>query len=272
MGWRCDRARKTGAEGAILMAATWPLGRWKTFLLGFALLVLSSGAQAEFHVPELTGPVVDQVGLLDQATASHLDQGLRALRESGGTQINVLIVPDLGGQTIEEVAVAVGDKWKLGKRKEDDAVLFLIAASEKRMRIEVGQGRQGDLPDVTAKRIIDEDVTPLFRSGAFSDGVLVGVFRIVQVTDPKFDIRPYLEQGKLTRAHRDHSRGSSGFLLIFIIIMIILSFFNRGRRGFYGGGWGGGMGGFGGGGFGGGGGSWGGGGGGFNGGGSSGGW
>ncbi|MES2855695.1 MAG: TPM domain-containing protein [Bdellovibrionota bacterium] len=233
-----------------------------------------SPAYAEFVVPPLTGPVVDQGDMLRPETEALLGQAFRKLNERSGTQINVLTVESLGGEEIEPASIKVTDAWKLGTGKADNGVLFLISKADRKMRIEVGQGLEGTLTDLHSKRIIDETVTPAFREGNFDEGVLMGSVRIIQQTNPDIDPNELFQGAQ----GRERSRGSSGkkslnwvvWLLFFVIFfgrMILPGGRSFGRRGSSYSGWGGG-GGFGGGG----GGSWGGGGGGFSGGGASGGW
>ena len=226
---------------------------------------------APFQIPALTAPVMDLAGVLNSQTVDHLNDAIRYLREQGGAQITVLTLPTLGGLSIEEASIKITDQWRLGTKRTSDGVLFLIAPSEHRMRIEVGQGLEGDLTDAISHRIIDESVTPLFKAGDIDSGITVGVYKIAQVTNPNIDLSGQLNLQRRGGSSRSGGGGSS--ILLFIIIFVVIWLLSgRGRRGpgggmFIGGG------GFGGGGFGGGGsGGWGGGGGGFSGGGSSGGW
>ncbi|MGZ3781721.1 MAG: TPM domain-containing protein [Pseudobdellovibrionaceae bacterium] len=242
------------------------------FILCFNL-ILSFNAQAEFQVPTLTGPVIDEVGYLTRDDRQELMQLLYDFNRRGKAQLQVLIVPDLQGYPIEEASIQIVDKWKLGEKKKDNGVLFLIAAKERAMRIEVGQGLEGAIPDITAKRIISDQVIPLFRAKRYSAGVVVGVHEILRLADKEF-----ADEKKLNE--EPESGGGFGDIPLFVIIavLIIISILGRfgGGRGRYyrGGGWGGG--GFGGGGWpgggSGGGGGWSGGGGGFSGGGASGNW
>lgn len=243
----------------------------------FWLSFLLASAQAQFAVPALTGPVVDQARMLSPQTEAKMSEFLRALRAAGGTQLQVLTVPDLGGLAIEEASIKVTDQWKLGSAKNDDGILLMVAAKERRVRIEVGQGREGVLPDVVASRIIRDVIVPRFREGNADQAITAGIFAILHYTDPEF-----LESSGVRAPRGERVLNISPGLLFFIIIcffiFVMLPIGRLGRRrsiwrgtsGY--GGWnsGGGWGGFGGG-FGGGGG-WSGGGGGFSGGGSSGGW
>ncbi len=214
---------------------------------------------------------MDNAGIFSRNTQMRVEAALRALHEQGGSQITVVTLPDLGGVEPEQATIQMYDKWKLGNVKDDRGVIFLISRDDHKMRIEVGRGLEGILPDVIAKRIIEDDVAPLFRSGSFDDGLTVGIYRIVSVSDPNFDIKSYLNANMSRRRSSRGDPSSNLIVLIIFAVFFLLRLLFRGR-GFYGGGWSGG--GFGGGGWSGGGGSggWGGGGGSSSGGGASGGW
>jgi uncharacterized protein len=95
----------------------------------------------------------------------------------------VLIVPTTQPETIEQYSIRVAEAWKIGRKKIDDGALLVIAKDDRKLRIEVGYGLEGALNDVTAKRIIDEVITPKFRSGDFAGGISAGVDRIIGVID-----------------------------------------------------------------------------------------
>lgn len=216
----------------------------------------------------MVGPVIDQAGLLRIQDEAEIEKLLRQTQESGLAQIQVLTVPNLQGETIEQASIQIVDQWKLGTAKGDNGVLILVAKEERKVRIEVGQGLEGVLPDITAKRIVSDIMIPFFRQGQFSQGIYAGTLAVLQSIDPKMagDKEQYTEVVPDKKADRFHLLINI-LILIFFIFIAFIGRGGRGRRlrggGFYGG--------FGGGGFGGGGG-WSGGGGGFSGGGASGGW
>ena len=219
---------------------------------------------------------MDQARLLRPETVASLSDGLAAFRRAGGAQLEVLTVESLGGLSIEAAAIQVVDRWKLGSRGRDDGVLLLVAKSERRARIEVGRGLEGEIPDALAKRIVSDVVTPRFRDGDFDVGVRTGIAQIARLTNPGIDSSAYFGEGavatRLSSDPSDEAPPSPGrVLLIALVLLVLLVLFGRGGRGLGAGLLGGAIGGLGGGGSGGGG-SWGGGGGGFNGGGASGGW
>lgn len=237
----------------------------------FSLLVfLAPSVRADFKVPALRGPVMDEVGVLRQQDRYGIENLVRDYNAQGKAQIQVYITDSLQGLEIEEASIKITDAWKLGTEKKDNGILFLIAPNEKKLRIEVGQGLEGTLPDAIAKRIISDTVLPLFKSGNLSSGVAVGVYQIIKAIDVE-----YADQHIVAQPQAPQQRGLPGWavLLILFFLLFIGRFMpgrsfggRRGGGGFYGGGFGGG--GFGGGG----GGGWSGGGGGFSGGGASGSW
>ncbi len=147
------------------------------------LLCWAGAALALVAVPPLSGRVVDQTGTLSAGDIATLTQTLRDLETRKGSQVAVLIVPTTDGEAIEQYALRVAEAWKIGRKKIDDGALLVIAKNDRRLRIEVGYGLEGALTDVTTKRIIDEDVTPKFKTGDFAGGVAAGVDRMVRVVN-----------------------------------------------------------------------------------------
>lgn len=150
--------------------------RWLTIFL-LCLLPVSAAAE-EVAVPALTSHVTDLTGTLTPEQRSTLEARLQALETQKGSQIAVLLVPTTQPETIEEYSIRVVDQWKLGRKKVDDGVLLLIAKTDRKLRIEVGYGLEGALPDAIAKRIIAEDITPHLKQGDFYGGIVAGVTRI----------------------------------------------------------------------------------------------
>jgi uncharacterized protein len=149
-----------------------------------ALLVCwAFAAAADVAVPPLVGRVVDQTGTLSSGEVASLQQTLRDFEARKGSQIAVLIVPTTAPETIEQYSLRVAEAWKIGRKKIDDGALVVVAKDDRMLRIEVGYGLEGALTDVTSKRIIDEIITPRFRSGDFAGGISSGVDRIIRVID-----------------------------------------------------------------------------------------
>ena len=158
------------------MSASWRrvcrAGAAATLLAAF----VAAGATA---VPYLTGRVVDNAEILKPATRERVAALAKAHEDKTTDQIAVLTVTTLGGESIEEYAGRVFAAWKLGQKGKDNGVLVVVAPQEHKMRIEVGYGLEGTLPDVAASRIIRNVMTPAFRNDNFDDGVAQGVEAIV---------------------------------------------------------------------------------------------
>jgi uncharacterized protein len=140
-------------------------------------------AFADVAVPPLSGRVVDQTGTLSSDTIAALTQTIKGLELQKGSQIAVLIVPTTAPETIEQYSIRVADAWKIGRRKIDDGALLVVAKDDHKLRIEVGYGLEGSLTDATASRIINEIITPKFKTGDFAGGISDGVNRIIGVID-----------------------------------------------------------------------------------------
>ena len=138
-----------------------------------AMLVMASfTAHAELvSVPPLKYRVTDLTQTLTPEQQSQLEAKLTTFEQQKGSQIAVLIVPSTQPEDIAQFAIRVVDAWKLGRAKQDDGLLLLIAKNDRKMRIEVGYGLEGAIPDLTAKRIISEIMAPNFKQGDYYGGI-----------------------------------------------------------------------------------------------------
>ena len=144
------------------------------------LLIVSGFAQAELvAVPTLSTRVTDLTQTLSQAEKAQLEQKLAAFEQQKGSQIAVLIVPTTQPEDIAQYSIRVVDAWKLGRKGVGDGVLLLIAKDDHKMRIEVGRGLEGAIPDLYAKRIISEDIAPKFKKGDFVGGLNAGIEKLI---------------------------------------------------------------------------------------------
>ena len=140
-------------------------------------------AFADVAVPPLTGRVVDLTATLSSDQKASLEQELKAFEDRKGSQVAVLIVPTTAPETIEQYSIRVAEKWKIGRKKVDDGAILVVAKNDRHLRIEVGYGLEGALTDVISRRIIDEIITPKFRTGDFAGGISDGVDRMIRVID-----------------------------------------------------------------------------------------
>lgn len=159
----------------------------------FGLLVcvpLLAWAQGDDTVPKLSAYVTDQTGTLDAAQTQALETRLRALDQSTGSQVVILMVPALGDADLEQFSLAVAEANVVGRKKVNDGILVLVAKDDHKARVEVGYGLEGAVPDITGGRIIREYMAPKFRNGDYAGGlndavtVLEGAIRGEQLPQP----------------------------------------------------------------------------------------
>lgn len=143
----------------------------------------TSRAQELVAVPPLKSPVTDAAGILTPDQSAALDAKLRAFSDARGSQVAVLVVPTTQPEDIEQYAIRVAEAWQLGREGVDDGALLLVAVQDRRVRIEVGYGLEGALPDAIANRIIDQDIVPQFRGGDYYGGITAGVDRMLRVIE-----------------------------------------------------------------------------------------
>jgi uncharacterized protein len=132
-------------------------------------------AQDVLPVPPLSARVIDQTATLDPAQSQALSDKLAALEQGTGTQLVVLLVPTTQPEDIAAYAQRVADQWKIGRRDVGDGVVIVVAKNDRKVRIEVAKTLEGAIPDLAAKRIITEVVTPAFRAGDFAGGLNLAV-------------------------------------------------------------------------------------------------
>lgn len=270
--------------------------------LGFLLLLCALPAWAQVAVPALSRHVTDLTATLSAEQVAALENTLAAFEAKKGSQIAVLIVPTTQPEDIAQFGIRVADAWKVGRKKIDDGVILIVAKDDRKLRLEVGYGLEGAIPDAIAKRVIAETITPYFKTGDFYGGIDAGLQQVMRLIEGEPLPPPPQESGDgggegsfvilivgglvagwllSILMSRPAAGGIAALgsgvagafllglspLLLFIVVFVFAGVASGFRHG---GGWSSGGGGFGGGGFGGG--SWGGGGGGFGGGGASGSW
>lgn len=197
-----------------------------------SFLVLSTLALAEIKWPVLNRPVVDEAGWLSVNERQELENWLFIFRQEGKGQVQVVIVSDLHGLPIESYSIQLMDRWKTGDHKRDDGVLFIAAANDRKMRIEVGQGLEGVLTDLQSKRILDDRVRPQFREKNYSAGIVAGVYEILSTLDPGFVATMRGQnQDHVSRPGGSESHDGNSYLFWIILAFFILSsLFGRGRN------------------------------------------
>ncbi len=216
---------------------------YKIKFILFTLLIFFKTIVFALDVPTLTGPVIDQARFLSEPVTRAISNALIDLQQREGVQFQVLIINKLQDETLEGFSIKVVDDWKLGKKGDDRAALFLISVVDHKMRIEVARGLEGSLTDFKSRKILDQ-VKPLFKSGDNDNGVALGLALMAKTAGYELNF----DKNVIRPRHSRHI--SSNFIII--ILMIFIFFLQyvfpssmRGPGGFsggYGGGFGGGSG------------------------------
>jgi uncharacterized protein len=201
----------------------------RRILILLALLLLPLRAAA-LDVPKATGYINDRAGILSAETEQKLESFLRGFEQSDSTQIVVLTVGSLEGESLDEYALKVAESWGIGQERTDNGALLLIAKEERKVRIEVGYGLEGTLTDALSKVIIANAITPRFQAGNFGDGIARGVDDIITVLttdESEWQKRPSLRLDRQEPAEPTH-----WFLLALLIAFITLFIVSPGFRWF----------------------------------------
>lgn len=140
-------------------------------------------AHAQVPVPVLNARVTDLTSTLSAEQRNALEQRLAAFEAKKGSQIAVLILPTTRPEEIEQYSIRVAEAWKVGRKGTDDGVILLVAKDDRRLRIEVGYGLEGAIPDATAKRVISDTITPRFKAGDFYGGISAGIDQMIRLVD-----------------------------------------------------------------------------------------
>ncbi len=224
----------------------------RTRALGLLVLLLLvcacafAQAQQPATIPALDSPVVDTTGTLDAVQKQALEQQALALQQRKGSQLQVLVVPSTQPETIEQYAVRAFEQWKLGRAKVDDGVLLVVAKDDRKVRIEVGYGLEGAIPDIAAGRIIQEYLVPKFRAGDYGGGITDATAALVKLIDGEPLPEPMADAYPRGSGAQDSSGGNWFFALMaaFVVASIargILGGTPVGVRGLLGGAAGGGV-------------------------------
>jgi uncharacterized protein len=184
------------------------------------LFVLALPLQAiALDVPTLRGHVNDYAAMLSPGAAQELEASLNAFETSDSTQIVVLTIPTLEGETLDGYSIKVAEAWRIGQKKIDNGVILLIAKQERKIRIEVGRGLEGKLTDLVSGRIIRSEISPRFKAGDIDGGIKSGVAAIMAVVKGEYTANPR-DIGNAKRSiHPNHS------IFTFVIFLMVACIF-----------------------------------------------
>lgn len=185
--------------------------------------------QAQKVIPQPNPPrlVVDNANILSPDEQNALERKLVALDDSTSNQIVVITVPTLNDQPIEDVAVSTFRSWGIGNKKTNNGVLILVAVNDRKVKIEVGYGLEGAIPDVTCKDIIDNFISPNFKQAQYFKGLDAATDNLAKAAVGEYKLQ------------REGGKGQGSGILVFIIMIVLVFVFIGGSRG--GGGGGGGL-------------------------------
>jgi uncharacterized protein len=192
-----------------------------------ALLICAAPALAEVQVPSLTGRVVDQAGILTSAQESRLTAKLKGLEDKTTIQLVVVTLPSLRGAPIEDWGLTLGRTWGIGQKGKDNGVLLIVAPNDRELRIEVGYGLEGALPDATANAIVRNVIVPRFKAGSMADGISDGVDAIIAAVTGTGESYA-LSRGELIQ--QTISNIAPFIFIGFFVIIMIVNFIRQMRR------------------------------------------
>ena len=150
-------------------------------LLAFFIFLFQSSLLYALDVPTLRGRVNDYAGVMQSDQVQVLEAQLAQLERDTGHQVAVLTIPTLDGEDIEGFSIRVAENWKIGKKGFDDGVILVVAVKDRKLRLEVGYGVEGVLPDAMAKRITADYIVPYFRSQDYSGGIVSGIDAVQKI-------------------------------------------------------------------------------------------
>jgi uncharacterized protein len=185
-----------------------------------ALLIMGGGSGAlsqEFVPPRLSAYATDQTGTLSAGDLSELNASLKAFDDSTSTQIVVLMVTTTGDYAVEEAALKVAEVNQIGRKGKDNGILLFVAKDDRAVRIEVGYGLEGVLPDILAGQIMRNEIFPEFRKGDYAGGIRAGVDAIMRATRNEYKAEP----------RKKGPSGNTGLFVIAAIIILIIIAMNR---------------------------------------------
>ncbi|MDP2909037.1 MAG: TPM domain-containing protein [Nanoarchaeota archaeon] len=160
--------------------------KWLLMLLIVAVFVSLPFLANALEVPKSKGMVTDYAGMLTGKEVSALEQKLRNFERQTSNEIAILIIPSLKGENLEEFSLKVATTWGVGKKKRDNGILLFIVKEDRKMRIEVGYGLEGVMPDGAAGYIIRNDLTPNFKKDEYYKGIDKAIDSLAKATSKEF--------------------------------------------------------------------------------------
>lgn len=194
----------------------------KIKLIFFALILLMANTLVfaqTIKIPKLTSSVIDKAKLLSIKEREMLQKRIKKIFSNGGPQIQILTVENVQGLEIEDFSIRVAESWKIGSKEDGNGIIIIVAKEERKVRIEVGDGIEGDLTDYKSNQIIQEKIIPQFKLSRFSQGLQAAII----------EIDWFFKRSGKSFDHRNTKASISHFLLrlciaigIFVIVFFVL--------------------------------------------------
>jgi uncharacterized protein len=192
-----------------------------------ALLFVALAAFGAQTLPSVTSRVTDVTGTLTSAQRAALEERLATFEAKKGSQIAVVLVQTTDPETIEEYSFRLAEQVKLGRKKVDDGALLVVAIKDHKLRIEVGYGLEGVIPDAVAKRIIADDIVPHLKRGDYVGGIDAGVTRMISLIEGEPLPAARAPAGSASDDGNYEGFIAVAFMLIFIVGGIVRAIFGR---------------------------------------------
>jgi len=168
--------------------------------------------------------IYDSVGLINASDYQAITHLITELDHKTSAQVAVAVVPTTDPETVEAYAVKLFEQWGIGRKGKDNGVLFLVAKNDRKMRIEVGYGLEGALPDAICNRIINSIVVPEFKQSNFSGGIYKGTSAIVSLIAKEYNVAITGEESAVYDSVHSSSNDSGLWVIVFIVIVLFFFF------------------------------------------------
>jgi uncharacterized protein len=188
------------------------------------LLTLFAGYLFSLEVPALKGRVNDLAEMLSPSSERTLEQTLKQFEQTESTQIVVLTIPSLRGDSLEEFSIRMAEQWKIGRKELDSGAILLVARADRKLRIEVGFGLEGRLTDAMSGRIIRNIIVPEFRAGRFQQGIVNGVHAMMDA------VRGEFKDVIVKKPRPAPGAGFNSAIIYFIVFVVLIGQLGRIRR------------------------------------------
>jgi uncharacterized protein len=198
----------------------------KALYIALSFVIAGVVAAQALTFPQLTGRVVDEAGILDQATKQTLERKLAAFETETTGQLVVVTLKSLQGTSIEDYGYQLGRYWGIGQKERNSGTLLLVAPNERKVRIEVGYGLEGNLTDAVSRLIIENSIVPRFRVGDYAGGIIRGVDDMIQAAT--IDPDDWKQRAKQRPDDQPAAFDVIVFVLFLIVMFIILRNIGRG--------------------------------------------